>query len=566
MSTLPWRGVKRASTDCYSLGAWPNGPGAWGGSDDPHTDDRRDRRYRPAGDDPRPGGDLPQPGRRGVRGDAAQGHRGGRRLQCAGAESPSGRVRAPETQPGPAARSVAGGLRSPQRIRTADRSPAGVRLGAGRAPALHELERRGAGRRAGSAPAQLAGPGRLVGLLSDAAEGGRDGAGEQERRSLYLVVFGEQQPQFGEWDIDYRFAAEIGDAGERGGTARSRPGPQAPGPSFELPPEIEADRYLRQAEQAVRDGNAENARTAMERLEALQQEHGLEPSPEDHYRYAEAWEAAGERQRAMAAAAHYLRLQGRGAEHYTAALDLMNRAESGLAGPNCEGQAEGAECWKQLASHPSCHVWDDHYYANQTVTWTGGCAGGLASGTGNLKWVRGDDENEHTGMLREGKHHGQWVLRFANGNVAKGPYVDGKHHGQWTLRFANGNVLEGPYVDGKMHGRWVFRLADGGIQEGPYVDGKKHGQWVERFANGNVLEGPYVEGKHHGQWVERFANGNVLEGLYMEGKKHGQWVFRLADGGIQEGPYVDGKKHGRWVLRSPDGRTQTVTFVNGERQ
>ena len=54
----------------------------------------------------------------------------------------------------------------------------------------------------------------------------------------------------------------------------------------QLPPEIQADRYLLQAEQAVRDQNAASALAAMGRLEALQQEHGLEVPPEDHYRYA----------------------------------------------------------------------------------------------------------------------------------------------------------------------------------------------------------------------------------------------------------------------------------------
>ena len=58
----------------------------------------------------------------------------------------------------------------------------------------------------------------------------------------------------------------------------------------QLPPDIQADRYLRQAEQAVRDGDAASARAAMERLVSLEQEHGLEPSPEDHYRYAQAWD------------------------------------------------------------------------------------------------------------------------------------------------------------------------------------------------------------------------------------------------------------------------------------
>ena len=53
----------------------------------------------------------------------------------------------------------------------------------------------------------------------------------------------------------------------------------------------------------------------------------------------------------------------------------------------------------------------------------------------------------------------------------------------------------GPYVDGKKHGRWVFRFADGGVQEGSYVDGKNHGRWVFRLAGGSVVsETTWVDG------------------------------------------------------------------------
>ena len=74
----------------------------------------------------------------------------------------------------------------------------------------------------------------------------------------------------------------------------------------------------------------------MERLGALEREHGLEPEPEDYYRYAQAWEAA----------VHYLQLRGREAEHYEEALHLMNRAESGPAVPGTRagGSATRAGC------------------------------------------------------------------------------------------------------------------------------------------------------------------------------------------------------------------------------
>ena len=136
-------------------------------------------------------------------------------------------------------------------------------------------------------------------------------AGQAERRAVYLMVFHEHRPTIGEWDIDYTFAREAS-AGRvpAGGASSSRQGASAP--ADQLPPDIMADRHLLRAEQAAREGDSASARAAMERLLTLQREHGLESAPEDHYRHAQAWEAAGEPERAMESTVRYLRLRGNG--------------------------------------------------------------------------------------------------------------------------------------------------------------------------------------------------------------------------------------------------------------
>ena len=78
-------------------------------------------------------------------------------------------------------------------------------------------------------------------------------------------------------------------------------------------------------------------------------------------------------------------------------------------------------------------------------------------------------------------------------------------------------------MDGKKHGDWVERAADGTVAEGPYVDGKEHGKWVINHPK-IVMEGPFVNGKEHGNWVWRTAKGDVLAGRYVDGKKHGHWL------------------------------------------
>ena len=196
------------------------------------------------------------------------------------------------------------------------------------------------------------------------------------------------------------------------------------------------------------------------------------------------------------------------------------RQPSGISGEQTRaGPATGAACWKELASHPGCHVWHVNFYADQTVTWTGGCSGGQASGTGTLKWIRASTVDEHSGLLRNGEYEGRWVTRDSFlGTVEEGPYVDGKRNGHWVRRFTNnGTVEDGPYVDGRMHGHWVETRASGDIIEGPYVDDREHGDRVFRFADGSVHEGPYTNGKMHGRWVKRHPSGRTSASTYVNG-------------------------------------------------
>ena len=150
-------------------------------------------------------------------------------------------------------------------------------------------------------------------------------AGGQVGDTVYVLAFHSHEPRYENWQLDYRFASgSVADPGESvpSGAASGR---ESESPAAGLPPGIQVDLNLRKAEQALRDGDSAAAREALERLEALDREHGLEPAEEDHYRYAQAWAAAGEPERALAAAVRYLQAGGRDAEHYTEALDLINR-------------------------------------------------------------------------------------------------------------------------------------------------------------------------------------------------------------------------------------------------
>ena len=147
--------------------------------------------------------------------------------------------------------------------------------------------------------------------------------------------------------------------------------------------------------------------------------------------------------------------------------------------PKCEGMEEGAQCWKELANEAGCYVWTTYLRHDRTVAWSGQCSGGIAMGRGELTWWGSVPSGEGTGEVRDGKMHGRWVIRVADGTVWEGPYVDGELHGHWVTHWANGDVQEGPYVDGEQHGRWVYHWSSGNCAFIDYSRGEEIG-WEDR--------------------------------------------------------------------------------------
>ena len=184
----------------------------------------------------------------------------------------------------------------------------------------------------------------------------------------------------------------------------------------------------------------------------------------------------------------------------------------------CSGAEEDGECWMETADREDCYVRVLYSRPTLTVTWSGGCLDGKASGTGTAVWTYGNEGERRSetedGSYANGNKHGHWVEHRASGSVYEGPYVDGKKYGHWVGHFANGGSSEGPYLDGKRHGYWVWRWPSGATRGGPYVDGNLHGHWVSRADDGSVEEGPYVDNEKHGEWTNREANGNCSVSIW----------------------------------------------------
>ena len=99
----------------------------------------------------------------------------------------------------------------------------------------------------------------------------------------------------------------------------------------ELPPEIQADRYLVQAERQAQAGQSAAAVATLDRILALQADHGLEIPAAFWFKHAEASLAAGLFDQAIGSSTEYIRHAGRDGEHYLAALKVLDAAEFGKA-------------------------------------------------------------------------------------------------------------------------------------------------------------------------------------------------------------------------------------------
>jgi len=326
--------------------------------------------------------------------------------------------------------------------------------------------------------------------------------GSEVSDTVFVLTFHDQQPRFERWNVDYRFAARSDDG------VAGAPAPAAPAvaqqPATQPTSEqenlfwqsimnskntAEFEAYLAQFPSGVFQKLAE---TRLAELHATTGDSSLPRSGTER-----GSPATGDR--------------GGGARSPGPAF------RPGIE-PICSGETNATPCWKELASHPRCYVWDDfyptdrfefmgrytprdynhHHLFEQSVAWSGECSGGVASGTGTLNWVRKKipqdrfytfvyeaDEHESSGLLRDGRASGRWVLyRRVNDD-------DGG--------FSFERVEEGPFTEGKRHGHWTSQVSQadgfGWVKQGPFVHGRKHGNWITRYPSGESHAQTFVKGK-----------------------------------------------------------------------
>ena len=105
------------------------------------------------------------------------------------------------------------------------------------------------------------------------------------------------------------------------------------GGASDLPPEIQADRYLVQAERQLRAGDHDAAVATLDKIIALQADHGLAIPPAFWFKYAQASQEAGRFEQAIESAMRYLVEAGQQGQYYMAALEILDASERLLPHP-----------------------------------------------------------------------------------------------------------------------------------------------------------------------------------------------------------------------------------------
>lgn len=166
-----------------------------------------------------------------------------------------------------------------------------------------------------------------------------------------------------------------------------------------------------------------------------------------------------------------------------------------------------------------CKAWNKYPAPNETISWSGACLNGFASGDGTLKF-------------------------FANGIAGSETtcrFVNGKCEGKGITVSAKGTRYEGDFVNDERTGRGVFVWSDGGRYEGDFVNGRMTGKGISIAAKGNRYEGDFVDNQRHGKGLFTWTDGSRYTGDWVNGKMSGYGEMRFKDGSSKRGVWVDDK-------------------------
>lgn len=158
---------------------------------------------------------------------------------------------------------------------------------------------------------------------------------------------------------------------------------------------------------------------------------------------------------------------------------------------------------------------------DETVTWSGGCVAGKASGNGvEVFRYRGGGtwlEERYEGEMKDGRPDGRGTMYYDNGDRYQGTYAAGRRFGAGTYVHVNGDRYVGEFTDDKPTGHATFVYHDGGVYDGQFVNGSFEGHGTFTFADGGRYEGAFHAGMANGTGTYTSSTGEVASGNWVNG-------------------------------------------------
>lgn len=226
--------------------------------------------------------------------------------------------------------------------------------------------------------------------------------------------------------------------------------------------------------------------------------------------------------------------------------------------------------WHRVENQ-DCGIWSQHPMARETVTWSGSCVDGKASGEGATvrrfmlqgKWLK----TTYKGMRRHGKRHGPGHAIVEHGLLGydyEGEFENDKLSGKGKIKFALGREYAGEFRDNKPHGRGKYLATNGDRYQGQFERGKRSGEGILQWRCGDRYEGSFSNDMFEGNGVHTYWDGARYRGAYRIGKKNGSGKFTWPDGNRFEGLWRDGLPNGQGTLHdSRTGRDISGNWKNG---
>ena len=107
-----------------------------------------------------------------------------------------------------------------------------------------------------------------------------------------------------------------------------------------------------------------------------------------------------------------------------------------------------------------CKVWDQSPLPKETITWSGACRDGLATGRGVVQWYLDGKPGERDEVeMANGKMNGHGVIRYRLGDIYAGDLQNGQQNGHGVYTYANGNRYDGEWRDDKPNGHGTYTSA-----------------------------------------------------------------------------------------------------------